>query len=92
MARCGDSPVSPRASSSLWRAPLPALARAAGRGLRRLREGAAARVGSLAGRLSAGIRRHRAPDGLLLRSWPTGGMALWVMTMLLAWLVLYYLA
>ena len=37
------------------------------------------------------IDRHRLPDGLLLRSWPTGGMSLWVMLMLLAYLVLYYL-
>jgi multicomponent Na+:H+ antiporter subunit D len=75
----------------LWRAPLPALARDAGHAHRRLRDGLAARTGSFGARLAAGIRRHREPDGLLLRSWPTGGMALWVMTMLLAWLVLYYL-
>ena len=75
----------------LWRAPLPALARGAGHAHRRLRDGLAARAGSFGARLAAGIRRHREPDGLLLRSWPTGGMALWVMTMLLAWLLLYYL-
>ncbi|MBZ0143717.1 MAG: Na(+)/H(+) antiporter subunit D, partial [Rhodocyclaceae bacterium] len=75
----------------LWRVPLPALARGAGHAHRRLRDGLAARTGSFGARLAAGIRRHREPDGLLLRSWPTGGMALWVMTMLLAWLVLYYL-
>ncbi|PWB41592.1 MAG: Na(+)/H(+) antiporter subunit D [Rhodocyclales bacterium] len=75
----------------LWRRPLPALARAAARNFGRLRDGAAVRAGSLAGRVSAGLRRHREPDGLFLRSWPTGGMALWTMTMLLAWLVLYYL-
>ena len=75
----------------LWRSPLPALARGAGHAHRRLRDGLAARAGIFAARLAAGIRRHREPDGLLLRSWPTGGMALWVMAMLLAWLVLYYL-
>ena len=37
------------------------------------------------------IETHRRPDGLLLRSWPTGGMAFWVMVMLLANLALYYL-
>lgn len=37
------------------------------------------------------ITRHRRPDGLLLRSWPSGSMALWVMVMLLAYLVFYYL-
>ncbi|MBU0752852.1 MAG: Na(+)/H(+) antiporter subunit D [Gammaproteobacteria bacterium] len=40
---------------------------------------------------SAYIVRHRRPDGLLLRSWPTGSMALWVMVMLLAYLLFYYL-
>jgi hypothetical protein len=37
------------------------------------------------------IYRHRQPGGLLLRSWPTGSMALWVMVMLLANLVFFYL-
>ncbi len=37
------------------------------------------------------VRRHRQPHGLLMRSWPTGSMALWVMVMLLANLVFYYL-
>ena len=46
---------------------------------------------------SAGIQRvvdftHREsqPQGLLVRTWSTGSMALWVMVMLLAYLVLYY--
>ena len=75
----------------LWRTPLPALARAVGRALRGLRDGLGARAGAFAARLSADIHRHREPGGLLLRSWPTGSMALWAMTMLLAWLVLYYI-
>lgn len=37
------------------------------------------------------VQRQRQPGGLLLRSWPTGSMALWVMVMLLAYLVLYYI-
>ncbi len=41
--------------------------------------------------LSGMIDRHRLPDGLLSRSWPTGSMSLWVMLMLFAYLVLYYL-
>jgi len=48
--------------------------------------------------LSAGIRhgrdlaiRETQPNGLLVRTWPTGSMAIWVMVMLLAYLVLYYL-
>ncbi len=37
------------------------------------------------------IVRHQRPDGMLLRSWPTGSMALWVMIMLMAYLLFYYL-
>lgn len=37
------------------------------------------------------VTRERRPGGLLLRSWPTGSMSLWVMTMLLAYLVIHYL-
>jgi multicomponent Na+:H+ antiporter subunit D len=41
--------------------------------------------------LAAAIVRQRQPGGLLLRSWPTGSMSLWVMAMLLAYLAIYYL-
>jgi len=41
--------------------------------------------------LSGMIERHRLPDGFLSRSWPTGSMSLWVMLMLFAYLLLYYL-
>ena len=37
------------------------------------------------------LARHRQPDGLLMRSWPTRSMAMWVMVMLLAYLLVYYL-
>ena len=47
--------------------------------------------------ISAGIqrgavlaRRERLPQGLLVRTWPTGSMALWLMVVLLGYLVLYY--
>ena len=46
-------------------------------------------VASLA--IVALIVRHQRPDGMLVRSWPTGSMALWVMVMLLAYLFFYYL-
>ena len=36
------------------------------------------------------ILRESQPQGLLVRTWPTRSMALWVMVMLLAYLVLYY--
>ncbi|MDZ4254639.1 MAG: Na(+)/H(+) antiporter subunit D [Sulfuritalea sp.] len=52
-----------------------------------LGEGIAARVAAVGNC----IVRHRQSDGLLVRSWPTGSMALWVMVMLLAYLLLYYI-
>jgi hypothetical protein len=36
------------------------------------------------------IERERSPDGLLVRTGSTRGMALWVMVMLVSYLVLYY--
>jgi multicomponent Na+:H+ antiporter subunit D len=41
--------------------------------------------------LNDAVSRHRRPEGLLMRSWPTGSMAFWVMLMLLANLLFYYL-
>ena len=38
----------------------------------------------------AGVARQRQPQGMLVRTWSTRGMALWVMVMLLVYLVLYY--
>ena len=37
------------------------------------------------------IARHRQSDGALVRSWATRSMAMWVMVMLLAYLLVYYL-
>jgi multicomponent Na+:H+ antiporter subunit D len=37
------------------------------------------------------VYRYHGPEGLLARTWPTGSMALWVMILLLAYLVAYYL-
>ena len=41
-------------------------------------------------RVVAFTLRETQPQGLLVRTWATGSMALWVMVMLLAYLVLYY--
>ena len=41
-------------------------------------------------RLDALLIRHHHADGILARTWTTGGMALWVAVMLAAYLVLYY--
>jgi len=37
------------------------------------------------------IARERRPHGMLVRTYPTASMALWVMAMLLGYLVLYAL-
>jgi multicomponent Na+:H+ antiporter subunit D len=72
----------------LWRVAGPAIAR--GDALRSSREGVVQGLESGAKELQQAVVRQRQPGGLLLRSWPTGSMSLWVMVMLLAYLVLYY--
>jgi multicomponent Na+:H+ antiporter subunit D len=44
-----------------------------------------------AGRSLTALRRHHGPESALARTWPTGSMALWVMILLLAYLLFYYL-
>jgi multicomponent Na+:H+ antiporter subunit D len=39
---------------------------------------------------SRALYRHHGPEGALARTWPTGSMALWMMVLLLAYLLLYY--
>ncbi|OGA70712.1 MAG: Na(+)/H(+) antiporter subunit D [Betaproteobacteria bacterium RIFCSPLOWO2_12_FULL_67_28] len=48
-------------------------------------------TGGTAARLFALLRRLHGADGVLARTWSTGGMALWVALMLAAYLLLYYL-
>jgi len=74
-----------------WRVLLPAVGRAFGDALRLCREGLLQQASALLAAATGFVERHRRPDGLLVRSWPTGSMALWVMVMLLAYLLLYYL-
>ncbi|KPK09154.1 MAG: cation:proton antiporter [Betaproteobacteria bacterium SG8_39] len=59
---------------------LLAMARAASRSFAHL----------LLSRLGAALHRHHGADGILARTWTTGGMALWVAILLAAYLVLYY--
>ena len=74
----------------LWRTAGPALLGVLERRWALLRDAGSARLSAGAARVNELVARHRQPDGLLLRSWPTGSMALWVMIMLLAYLALYY--
>lgn len=75
-----------------WRSVGPAMCQLSGRVLRAGREGLAWRFSRGFASIVSAVSRQRHPNGLLLRSWPTGGMALWVMVMLLAYLALYYLS
>jgi len=75
----------------LWRVPLSAAVRGLRAIWRAMQVSAAAAWQTLAGRFGREILRARRPDGLLLRSWPTGVMAMWVMIVLLANLVFFYL-
>ncbi|MBA3032147.1 MAG: Na(+)/H(+) antiporter subunit D [Gammaproteobacteria bacterium] len=75
----------------LYRKPLPGLARRLGTllhgAMNAMERGVSGTLTGLADRLDA----QRGPRGLLAKSWPTGSMALWVMVMLLAYLLFYYL-
>ena len=75
----------------LWRGAGPAAAKAFRRALRQTRAGLTAGLAHGLSILGVFIARQRRPDGMLLRSWPTGSMSLWVMVMLLAHLAIYYL-
>jgi len=74
----------------LWRKAGPAVARVSADALRSTRAGLNEILATRMRALGAAVVRQRRPGGLLLRSWPTGNMALWVMVMLLAYLLLYY--
>lgn len=74
-----------------WRVLLPEISRSFRIALQSTRAGFTEQGNSVISRVSDVIERNRRPDGLLLRSWPTGSMALWVMVMLMAYLLLYYL-
>ena len=75
----------------LWRVPLASAWRRGADGWLDLRTSMASVIAVKSSDLLALINRHRQPDGLLVRSWPTSNMALWVMVMLLAYLLFYYL-
>jgi len=75
----------------VYRVPLARLTQRTGAALRATlsagERGVSAALTGLLDRLEA----QRGPSGLLRRSWPTASMALWVMVMLLAYLLFYYL-
>ncbi len=74
-----------------WRWVGPAVFRRLGAIYQQVSDGFARRVTPGLSFIALALLRQRHPDGLLLRSWPTGSMALWVVIMLLAYLVLDYM-
>ncbi len=74
-----------------WRRGGPAMARTIHAGITGTRHAFGAALAARLSAISAYIVRQRQPGGLLLRSWPTGNMALWVMLMLSGYLLFYYL-
>ena len=74
----------------LWRKFFPALFAIVGKAIRGAQSAIGGSLGGLIASTTALLDRQRQPGGFLLRSWPTGSMALWVMIMLLGYLALYY--
>ena len=69
----------------------PAIAMALAGAVSNLLAGFGAVVSASSVRFIRTLERHHGPESKLARTWPTGSMALWVMILLLAYLLLYYL-
>jgi multicomponent Na+:H+ antiporter subunit D len=67
------------------------LARGAGVLLATARDALSAWARPLAGGLYSSLERHHGLQGVLARTWTTGGMALWVALMLAGYLAVFYL-
>jgi multicomponent Na+:H+ antiporter subunit D len=74
----------------LWRVLLPRVCHRVEVLITRVNARLTRAVSHVLRRVAGGIARQREPHGLLLRSWPTGSMTMWVMVMLLGYLLLYY--
>jgi multicomponent Na+:H+ antiporter subunit D len=77
-------------SDWLYRRLGPMLLRGIGTVVGMASDATAAAARAAAGGLGAAVLRHHRADGLLARTWTTGGMALWVALLLAAYLVVYY--
>ncbi|HYC48625.1 MAG TPA: Na(+)/H(+) antiporter subunit D [Burkholderiales bacterium] len=75
----------------LYRVPLPAIARALSRSWATAARSVGAAVVPRLRDTGARFYREHGLEGLAARTSPTGSMALWLMIMLLAYLLLYYL-
>jgi multicomponent Na+:H+ antiporter subunit D len=78
-------------SDWFYRSLAPAAIRMCRNIIRRIQRARTAALNSLADRIMEISHRETLPQGLLVRTWPTRSMALWVMAMLLAYMLFYYL-
>ncbi len=69
----------------------PAVVSAVGRAVSAILVASGALTDATLTRMLRILRRHHGPDSALARTWPTGSMALWVMILLLAYLIAYYI-
>jgi multicomponent Na+:H+ antiporter subunit D len=76
----------------IYRVLFPGLVSSSARGLERFNAGVSALARSFWARLEKSGRIWLGPRGLFARTWPSGSMALGMMTMLLAFLLSYYFA
>lgn len=78
-------------SDYMYRGVLPRMVRGATLAFDTLRASSTGLVTGWGQALGTRLQTRSGPEGWLARTWPTGSMALWVMLMLLAYLLLYYL-
>ncbi|HSH07821.1 MAG TPA: Na(+)/H(+) antiporter subunit D [Burkholderiales bacterium] len=77
-------------SDWLYRRAAPALLQVVAAGAQALGAGGRRFLQVVVAAVGAYLHRHHGADGVLARTWTTGGMALWVAILLAAYLVLYY--
>jgi multicomponent Na+:H+ antiporter subunit D len=75
----------------IYRKAGPAVVRAIGGAIGSIRLSALVRVQRRLDRFIAEVYRHHGPNGILARTWPTGGTVIWVVFLLGLYLFVYYL-
>ena len=78
-------------SDWVYRRLAPSIAGPMARGLSSMITSFGSGTAYLQSKISGFLTRWYGPGGILAGTWPTGSMALWVMVLLLAYLLVYYL-
>jgi multicomponent Na+:H+ antiporter subunit D len=74
----------------IYRRAGPAVIRAVVDALARLREGGIALSIRMFDRFMVVVCHYHGPEGVLARTWPIGGSAIWVLVLLAGFLIIYY--